>query len=304
MATSLPGGLVDAGGVQAAGPEPRPTHVLERPAALLDPDPHPVGAEVHVVGGSSVSRTQGGLLSQDPEHAPGAGTLAFAEGLPGRHHVRACAGHETPNRPAGSGRHLEGHVPVVAHMGMPGLAPDGSLQAGALQAPVRTERTRSGPTARRGLEVRHPGTGLATRLQALGHGQGQAPVDHTSDQGHQRLVLGGRVDGQRQLRTLPPSQHPAQARGETGFHLPLDPAGRGPVGPVAEPLPPVRASCASRTPGPAEYPGPNADSYCEPGWWSPEPRPGWDQTGQVPADDVCMGIACRRKKQGRLRISF
>ena len=61
-------------------------------------------------------------------------------------------------------------------MGMPGLAPDGrqptgSLQAGALQAPVRTERTRSGPTARRGLEVRHPGTGLATRLQAPGPGR-------------------------------------------------------------------------------------------------------------------------------------
>ncbi len=106
------------------------------PEALLDPHPHSVGAEVHAVGGFVREQDPGGRLAGGPEHDQDAAPLARAEGPPGRHRVRAFAGHEAPGRPAGSGRRLEGRVPVVAQVGMPALAADGGLQAGAPQAPV------------------------------------------------------------------------------------------------------------------------------------------------------------------------
>ena len=75
-----------------------------------------------------------------------------------------------------------------------------------------------------------------------GRGDGQAPVDYAHDQGHQVRALGGGVDGQGQLRALPSGQDPAQEGGETGVHIQLHPAGRGPVGPVMKPLAQILAA--------------------------------------------------------------
>ena len=125
---------------------------------------------------------------------------------------------------------------------MPALAADGGPQAGARQAPIAEHAHGQGrrhgrpQPVQQGRDIRYPGPGLAPGLETPSHGQGQAPVDHAHDQGHQVLALGGGVDGQGQLRPFPPGQDPAQERCETGVHIQLHPAGRGLVGLVMEPL--------------------------------------------------------------------
>ncbi len=300
---------VDAGRVQAAGAVPLPAHALEGAEALFDPDAHPVGAERHVVGGFVREHDPGGFLAGDPEHNQGAGALAVAEGLPGRDRVLPFTGHEAPGRPPRSGGRLEGHVAVVAHVGMPALTADGGPQIRALQAPVAEHahghvRRHGRPQAvEQGAEVRHPGTGLATGPEAPGHGDGQTPVDDAHDQGHQRPALGRGVDGQRQLGALPPGQDPAQEGRETGPRVQLHPAGGGPVGPVMEPLPQV---LARRVPAQTQaQQGSQHRVLATAAGHHRSPHPqgqpdhlGRTQMGQMPLDLVVQGIECRRKKHG------
>ena len=59
--------------------------------------------------------------------------------------------------------------------------------AGRNASPSGGWQPTGGGSAASVAEVRYPGTRLAARLQVPGHGDGQTPVDHADDQGHQFL---------------------------------------------------------------------------------------------------------------------
>ena len=112
-----------------------------------------------------------------------------------------------------------------------------------------------------------------------------------------------------QFRACPPVQHPAQQRCETGRDLPLDLAGRNPVGPVVEPLPQVWARGV-----PAAFQGLQgtedrvpAAAVGQDGCAHPQGQAldlAGTQMGQMLGDALGVGIECRWKKQGRLPVSL
>lgn len=89
----------------------------------------------------------------------------------------------------------------------------------------------------KGQDVRHPRACCLRWHDAPGDRNGTAAGEHTDHEGNDAVLMGDRVDGERQGRTLlPPPNHLAQQGGKTRGKRNLRRAGPGFVPPIFQPL--------------------------------------------------------------------
>jgi hypothetical protein len=148
--------------------------------------------------------------------------------------------------PAGRPRGPKAASQVDAQKGMPAQAGDTPKQPRGIQAPISQHDHR--PTRRDGRAqptqqaqpFAAPGALGARGQDHPRHRDRTAAIDHADGQHHKALAQGCRVEGQCQLRALPPTDDPAQQGGKTRLDaqcLALGaPLALGVVVPLAQPL--------------------------------------------------------------------
>ncbi len=241
-----------ARGIQAARPVPLPTQRVpdgfQAPEALLNPVAAGIQGGLRLCYRRVGQQHPGLLLTHGVQHTP-TGPPGAVQGLvperPAGAHPQITRSRDQRARwhAWGLARGLKGDVGLVAQAGMPTQrVPEGynlRPQVAAAQ-PLVTEhmyrhrgRHGRGQQPQQAAEVVNPGP-LCLRTHDVPGDPGTLwvgvlAIDHTDHQGHQVILLGGRIHGQHQRRLLqlpparghPPAAHPLQQRGEAALYLQL-----------------------------------------------------------------------------------